>query len=130
MGGPRLSPLIAAGNSTDDVSGLHNRRFSPQLYDVEPVESAVLSGGKPANAWEEGDEVILITCRLENPDLDLINGIVHGKLQTFKNELYMILIPGKIVKNYGEVDQLSSVALSEDYNVNVLAAALRGKAKC
>ncbi|MQM18291.1 hypothetical protein Taro_051280, partial [Colocasia esculenta] len=61
------------------------------------VESAVLSVGKPANAWEEGDEVILITCLLENPDLDLINGTVYGKLQTFKNELYVILIPGKIV---------------------------------
>ena len=27
-----------------------------------------------ANAWEEGDEVVLITCRLENPDLDKVNG--------------------------------------------------------
>lgn len=41
-----------------------------------------------ANAWEEGDEVVLITCRLENPDLDMINGAVKGKLENFTNELY------------------------------------------
>nr|QIS62326.1 carotenoid cleavage dioxygenase 1 [Crocus sativus] len=41
-----------------------------------------------ANAWEEGDEVVLITCRLENPDLDMVNGAVKEKLENFKNELY------------------------------------------
>ncbi|KAL3622517.1 Dixin [Castilleja foliolosa] len=41
-----------------------------------------------ANAWEEGDEVVLITCRLENPDLDQINGSVKGKLESFTNELF------------------------------------------
>ncbi|XP_052193271.1 carotenoid 9,10(9',10')-cleavage dioxygenase 1-like isoform X2 [Diospyros lotus] len=41
-----------------------------------------------ANAWEEGDEVILITCRLENPDLDMVNGTVKEKLENFSNELY------------------------------------------
>ncbi|EHA8588345.1 Carotenoid 9,10(9',10')-cleavage dioxygenase [Cocos nucifera] len=41
-----------------------------------------------ANAWEEGDEVVLITCRLENPDLDMINGTTKGQLENFKNELY------------------------------------------
>ncbi|CAA0808904.1 Carotenoid 9-10(9-10)-cleavage dioxygenase 1 [Striga hermonthica] len=41
-----------------------------------------------ANAWEEGDEVVLITCRLQNPDLDQINGSVEGKLEHFTNELY------------------------------------------
>ncbi|KAF6168352.1 hypothetical protein GIB67_018192 [Kingdonia uniflora] len=41
-----------------------------------------------ANAWEEGDEIVLITCRLENPDLDQINGLVKDKLENFSNELY------------------------------------------
>nr|XP_010931015.1 LOW QUALITY PROTEIN: carotenoid 9,10(9',10')-cleavage dioxygenase [Elaeis guineensis] len=41
-----------------------------------------------ANAWEEGDEVILITCRLENPDLDMVNGTTKGQLENFSNELY------------------------------------------
>ncbi|CAL5340571.1 unnamed protein product [Camellia sinensis] len=40
------------------------------------------------NAWEEGDEVVLITCRLENPDLDMVNGPVKEKLENFGNELY------------------------------------------
>ncbi|CAA3012611.1 carotenoid cleavage dioxygenase 1 [Olea europaea subsp. europaea] len=41
-----------------------------------------------ANAWEEGDEVVLITCRLENPDLDMVNSTVKERLDNFKNELY------------------------------------------
>ncbi|KAL0464433.1 UNVERIFIED_CONTAM: Carotenoid 9,10(9',10')-cleavage dioxygenase 1, partial [Sesamum latifolium] len=41
-----------------------------------------------ANAWEEGDEVVLITCRLQNPDLDMVNGSVKEKLENFTNELY------------------------------------------
>ncbi|XP_049368763.1 carotenoid 9,10(9',10')-cleavage dioxygenase 1-like isoform X2 [Solanum verrucosum] len=41
-----------------------------------------------ANAWEEGDEVVLITCRLMNPDLDMVNGAVKEKLENFCNELY------------------------------------------
>ncbi|KAI4323412.1 hypothetical protein L6164_023020 [Bauhinia variegata] len=41
-----------------------------------------------ANAWEEEDEVVLITCRLQNPDLDMVNGVVKGKLENFVNELY------------------------------------------
>ncbi|XXG56525.1 hypothetical protein AAC387_Pa03g3912 [Persea americana] len=41
-----------------------------------------------ANAWEEGDEIVLITCRLQNPDLDMVSGIVKEKLENFKNELY------------------------------------------
>lgn len=44
-----------------------------------------------ANAWEEGDEIVLITCRIENPDLDMISGNVKEKLESFKNELYAIL---------------------------------------
>ncbi|KAI9170526.1 hypothetical protein LWI28_029213 [Acer negundo] len=40
-----------------------------------------------ANAWEEGDEVVLITCRSENPDLDMVNGAVKEKLE-ITNELY------------------------------------------
>ncbi|CAN0917397.1 Carotenoid 9,10(9',10')-cleavage dioxygenase 1 [Linum grandiflorum] len=41
-----------------------------------------------ANAWEEGDEVVLITCRIENPDLDMMNGRKKEKLDNFINELY------------------------------------------
>lgn len=41
-----------------------------------------------ANAWEEGDEVVLITCRLQNPDLDMVSGNVKEKLENFTNELY------------------------------------------
>ncbi|XP_021280006.1 carotenoid 9,10(9',10')-cleavage dioxygenase 1 [Herrania umbratica] len=41
-----------------------------------------------ANAWEEEDEIVLITCRLENPDLDMVNGEVKEKLENFNNELY------------------------------------------
>jgi len=41
-----------------------------------------------ANAWEEGDEVVLITCRLQNPDLDMVSGNVKEKLENFSNELY------------------------------------------
>ncbi|WP_285164338.1 carotenoid oxygenase family protein, partial [Mycobacterium tuberculosis] len=41
-----------------------------------------------ANAWEDGDEVVLITCRLENPDLDQVNGAAENRPDDFKNELY------------------------------------------
>ncbi|XP_078435749.1 carotenoid 9,10(9',10')-cleavage dioxygenase-like [Wolffia australiana] len=41
-----------------------------------------------ANAWEDGDEVVLITCRLNNPDLDMINGDFSESADNFKNELY------------------------------------------
>ncbi|XP_010241258.1 PREDICTED: carotenoid 9,10(9',10')-cleavage dioxygenase 1 [Nelumbo nucifera] len=41
-----------------------------------------------ANAWEEEDEIVLITCRLENPDLDMVSGTVKEKLENFNNELY------------------------------------------
>ncbi|XP_027357106.1 carotenoid 9,10(9',10')-cleavage dioxygenase 1 isoform X3 [Abrus precatorius] len=41
-----------------------------------------------ANAWEEEDEVVLITCRLENPNLDMVSGAVKEKLENFSNELY------------------------------------------
>uniref|UniRef100_A0A2P2LL59 carotenoid 9,10-dioxygenase n=1 Tax=Rhizophora mucronata TaxID=61149 RepID=A0A2P2LL59_RHIMU len=41
-----------------------------------------------ANAWEEEDEVVLITCRLQNPDLDMVNGIVKEELENFSNELF------------------------------------------
>nr|AAT68189.1 carotenoid cleavage dioxygenase 1 [Petunia x hybrida]WRM38006.1 carotenoid cleavage dioxygenase 1 [synthetic construct] len=41
-----------------------------------------------ANAWEEGDEVVLITCRLPHPDLDMVNGEVKENLENFSNELY------------------------------------------
>ncbi|XP_057512281.1 carotenoid 9,10(9',10')-cleavage dioxygenase 1-like [Actinidia eriantha] len=41
-----------------------------------------------ANAWEEGEEVVLITCRLQNPDLDMVSGTVKEKIENFNNELY------------------------------------------
>ncbi|KAJ0260519.1 hypothetical protein HA466_0067120 [Hirschfeldia incana] len=41
-----------------------------------------------ANAWDEEDEVVLITCRLENPDLDMVSGNVKEKQENFINELY------------------------------------------
>ncbi|KAF8086087.1 hypothetical protein N665_0635s0018 [Sinapis alba] len=41
-----------------------------------------------ANAWEEEDEVVLITCRLENPNLDIVSGNVEEILESFSNELY------------------------------------------
>ncbi|CAL5401541.1 unnamed protein product [Camellia sinensis] len=53
---------------------------------LKEVEQEV--GKDVANAWEEGDEVVLITCRLENPDLDMVNGPVKEKLENFGNELY------------------------------------------
>ncbi|KAM1607878.1 hypothetical protein ACFXTH_028594 [Malus domestica] len=37
-----------------------------------------------ANAWEEEDEVVLITCRFENFDLEMFK----EKLENFRNELY------------------------------------------
>ena len=40
-----------------------------------------------ANAWEEEDEVVLITCRLENPDLDVFDGIVKENLKNLYVEL-------------------------------------------
>ena len=40
-----------------------------------------------ANAWEEEDEVVLITCRLENPALEIGSGAVNQKLENFTNEL-------------------------------------------
>ncbi|KAF5752656.1 carotenoid cleavage dioxygenase 1 family protein [Tripterygium wilfordii] len=41
-----------------------------------------------ANAWEEGDDVVLITCRIEKPDLDMVSGNIKEKLENFGNELY------------------------------------------
>ena len=41
-----------------------------------------------ANAWEEEeDEVVLITCRIENLDLDMVSGTVKEKIENFGNEL-------------------------------------------
>nr|GMC84495.1 carotenoid 9,10(9',10')-cleavage dioxygenase 1-like [Ipomoea batatas] len=40
-----------------------------------------------ANAWEEGDEVVMISCRIQNPDLDMASGSVKDSLD-FINELY------------------------------------------
>ncbi|VAI11956.1 unnamed protein product [Triticum turgidum subsp. durum] len=41
-----------------------------------------------ANAWEEGNEVILITCRHNNVDLDQVNGNQRDKLEDRGNKLY------------------------------------------
>lgn len=42
-----------------------------------------------ANAWEEEeeDEVVLITCRVQNPDLDMLNGPLKETLQDITIEL-------------------------------------------
>ncbi|KAB2594730.1 carotenoid 9-10-cleavage dioxygenase-like [Pyrus ussuriensis x Pyrus communis] len=44
------------------------------------------------NAWEEGDEVVLITCRLDNLDLDMVNGSVKEKLENFKNAMVLLTV--------------------------------------
>ncbi|KAL4601068.1 hypothetical protein ACB092_11G245200 [Castanea dentata] len=41
-----------------------------------------------ANAWEEEDEVVLITCRYENIDMDRLIGIVKEELKILSSELY------------------------------------------
>ncbi|CAN4110357.1 unnamed protein product [Withania somnifera] len=42
-----------------------------------------------ANAWDEGDDVVLITSRLQNPDLDAISGSEKEQQRDgFTNELY------------------------------------------
>ncbi|KAJ6755118.1 CAROTENOID CLEAVAGE DIOXYGENASE 1-3 [Salix purpurea] len=41
-----------------------------------------------ANAWEEDDEIVLITCRLQDPGLDVANGAVKEKLEKIVDELY------------------------------------------
>jgi len=40
-----------------------------------------------ANAWEEEDEIVLITCRLQDPGLDVANGAVKEKHENFVDEL-------------------------------------------
>lgn len=41
-----------------------------------------------ANAWEEEeDEVVLITCRVRNPDLDMFNGPLKETLEDQTTEL-------------------------------------------
>ncbi|KAL4198341.1 hypothetical protein AMTRI_Chr03g139740 [Amborella trichopoda] len=41
-----------------------------------------------ANAWEDGNEVVLITCRLEDFDMELETNSSKDKVANFKNELY------------------------------------------
>ncbi|KAJ6750881.1 hypothetical protein OIU85_001420 [Salix viminalis] len=41
-----------------------------------------------ANAWEEDDEIVLISCRLQDPGLDVANGAVKEKLEKIVDELY------------------------------------------
>eukprot|EP00252_Welwitschia_mirabilis_P018991 TRINITY_DN4279_c0_g1_i1.p1 TRINITY_DN4279_c0_g1~~TRINITY_DN4279_c0_g1_i1.p1 ORF type:complete len:557 (+),score=58.52 TRINITY_DN4279_c0_g1_i1:179-1849(+) len=41
-----------------------------------------------ANAWEEGDEVLLYTCRVDEPDLTLLKGPIKENVANFHNELY------------------------------------------
>nr|UBZ25138.1 carotenoid cleavage dioxygenase 2L [Crocus sativus] len=41
-----------------------------------------------ANAWEENDEVVLFTCRLESPDLDMLSGPAEEEIGNSKSELY------------------------------------------
>ncbi|KAH7570653.1 hypothetical protein JRO89_XS05G0151400 [Xanthoceras sorbifolium] len=41
-----------------------------------------------ANAWEEDNEVVLITCRIVNPDLDMFNGPLKERPENMAIELY------------------------------------------
>eukprot|EP00252_Welwitschia_mirabilis_P023620 TRINITY_DN672_c0_g1_i1.p1 TRINITY_DN672_c0_g1~~TRINITY_DN672_c0_g1_i1.p1 ORF type:complete len:495 (+),score=76.24 TRINITY_DN672_c0_g1_i1:107-1591(+) len=41
-----------------------------------------------ANAWEEGEEVVLYACRFYNPDLALFSGPIKEKSADFGHELY------------------------------------------
>ncbi|KAI9402393.1 hypothetical protein POPTR_001G265600v4 [Populus trichocarpa] len=41
-----------------------------------------------ANAWEEEDEIVLITCRLQDPGFDVANWAVKEKQENFVDELY------------------------------------------
>ncbi|MCH88133.1 carotenoid 910(9'10')-cleavage dioxygenase, partial [Trifolium medium] len=63
------------------------------------------------NAWEEEDEVVLITCRLENPDLDQVNGAIKEKLENFSNELYEMRFNMKT----GEASQKKLSASAVDF---------------
>ena len=40
-----------------------------------------------ANAWEEGDEVVLIACRHQKINLDMFGGRAKEKLENFSNDL-------------------------------------------
>lgn len=40
-----------------------------------------------ANSWEEGEEIVLISCRLEFVDLDIFNGSIKEKFENFTCEL-------------------------------------------
>lgn len=44
-----------------------------------------------ANAWEEGDEVVLVTCRLAKLDMDLFMGTTQSTFEDSKTELYALL---------------------------------------
>ncbi|CAI0405018.1 unnamed protein product [Linum tenue] len=41
-----------------------------------------------ANAWEEGDDIVLITCRIGNMDLDMMNSSTKEKVDSFTTELH------------------------------------------
>ncbi|EOA34904.1 hypothetical protein CARUB_v10019983mg [Capsella rubella] len=43
-----------------------------------------------ANAWEEDDEVVLITCRHDNPDINIFSGNAKEKVEHCSRELYEI----------------------------------------
>ncbi|XP_045799566.1 carotenoid 9,10(9',10')-cleavage dioxygenase 1-like [Trifolium pratense] len=64
-----------------------------------------------ANAWEEEDEVVLITCRLKNPDLDMISENIKDKLENFSNELYEMRFNMKT----GKASQKKLSAFSVDF---------------
>nr|AFK39230.1 unknown [Lotus japonicus] len=64
-----------------------------------------------ANAWEEEDEVVLITCRLENPELNNVGGAVKEKLESFSNELYEMRFNMKT----GEASQQKLSASTVDF---------------
>ncbi|XP_039685161.1 carotenoid 9,10(9',10')-cleavage dioxygenase 1 isoform X2 [Medicago truncatula] len=64
-----------------------------------------------ANAWEEEDEVVMITCRLKNLDLDMVSEDVKDKLESFSNELYEMRFNMKT----GKASQKKLSAFSIDF---------------
>lgn len=54
-----------------------------------------------ANAWEDGDEVVLYTCRFPDIDLEMASGPVRKRLGNYRNELYEM----RFNLNTGEASQ-------------------------
>lgn len=60
--------------------------FQSLMHEVL-LEPLILNFMYLANAWEEDEEVVLITCRTENLDLEIFNGPLKEKTENFSMEL-------------------------------------------